>query len=124
MVEFALVLPLLLLVLCGIIDLGLLIKDYLAVNQVASEAARVYAVGYSKADAQSAANTWKTSLKLVDPDGNFSAEFYDVDELGNETESGNQVKATVNYTHKVLAPSIVGLDATIPLQVSSFMRKY
>lgn len=43
-VEFALVLPLLILILCGIIDLGNLYLQWDIVNQAARQAARLYAV--------------------------------------------------------------------------------
>ncbi len=45
MVEFALILPLLIMLVFGMIDFGLLLSDHLALNQTAREAARVYAVG-------------------------------------------------------------------------------
>lgn len=45
LVEFALILPLLVLLVFGMIDFGLLLSDHLALNQTAREAARIYAVG-------------------------------------------------------------------------------
>ena len=44
-VEMALVAPLLIVLLFGILEFGLVIKDYLGINQAAREAARIAAVG-------------------------------------------------------------------------------
>ncbi len=46
-VEMAIVMPLLIILLFGILEIGLMIKDYLGINQVAREAARVAIVGSS-----------------------------------------------------------------------------
>jgi Flp pilus assembly protein TadG len=50
LVEFALVLPLLLLVLGGIVDFGILLQRQQVVTNAAREGARLAAVGYSDAD--------------------------------------------------------------------------
>lgn len=53
LVEFALVLPLLLLVLLGILDFGLLFQRYEVLTNAAREGARIAILpGYSEADAQ------------------------------------------------------------------------
>jgi len=52
-VEFALVLPLLLVLVMGIIDFGLIMQQYLTLNQGAREGARMASVGGSAADVTS-----------------------------------------------------------------------
>ncbi len=54
-VEFALVLPLLLLLVFGIIDFGRLLNAQLTLTQAAREGVRLAALGYSNADVQARA---------------------------------------------------------------------
>jgi Flp pilus assembly protein TadG len=58
LVEFALVLPLLLLVLGGIVDFGMLLQRQQVVTNAAREGARLAAVGYSETDVQSRVTTF------------------------------------------------------------------
>lgn len=58
LVEFALVLPLLLLVLGGIVDFGMLLQRQQVVTNAAREGARLAAVGYSQPDVQSRVTTF------------------------------------------------------------------
>lgn len=50
LIEFALVLPLLLLLLCGIFDFGRAMYGYLSLNLVAQESARLGSLGAADAD--------------------------------------------------------------------------
>ncbi len=52
LVEFAIVLPLLLLLVMGIIDFGLMMQQYLTLNHGAREGARLAAVGGSASDVE------------------------------------------------------------------------
>jgi Flp pilus assembly protein TadG len=67
-VEFAVVLPLLLLVLMGIIDFGMLFQRYHVVTNAAREGARVAVLpGYSTADVQERVDQFLTAAGLTDP---------------------------------------------------------
>lgn len=66
-VEAALVLPLLLLVLLGILDFGLLFRRYEAVTNAAREGARVAILpGYTAADVQNRVQQYLTDAGLLD----------------------------------------------------------
>lgn len=70
-VEFALVLPLLMMLIMGIIGLGTLYNNYLAITHAAGEGARMAAVGqYSESAVRDAAfPVDPTSVSLTYPEG-------------------------------------------------------
>lgn len=57
MVEFAMVLPVLLLILCGIIDFGNILHEYLIITAAAREGARSAAVAGTDAEVEAAVLT-------------------------------------------------------------------
>lgn len=68
LVEFALVLPLMLLVLLGIIDFGLLFQRYHVVTNAAREGARVALLpGYEELDVQARVTQFLTAGGLTEP---------------------------------------------------------
>ena len=67
LVEFAIVLPLLLLVLFGIIDFGLLFQRYHVVTNAAREGARIAVLpGYGDADVQTRVSQFLTAAGLTE----------------------------------------------------------
>jgi uncharacterized membrane protein len=64
-VEFALLLPLLLLVLFGMVDFGRMLNDQITLTQAAREGARLAALGYSAATVTSRAEAAATELSPV-----------------------------------------------------------
>lgn len=67
LIEFALVLPLMLLVMFGIIDFGLLFQRYLVVTNAAREGARVAVLpGYTDADVQARVAQYLTAAGLTE----------------------------------------------------------
>jgi Flp pilus assembly protein TadG len=64
-VEFALLLPVLLLLIFGVIDFGRAINDQITLTQAAREGARLAALGYSAAAVQSRAQSAATGLSPV-----------------------------------------------------------
>lgn len=68
LIEFALVLPVMLLVVMGIIDFGLLFQRYQVITNAAREGARVAILpGYTDADVQARVAQFLTAAGLVDP---------------------------------------------------------
>jgi hypothetical protein len=68
LIEFALVLPLMLLIVLGIIDFGMLFQRYEVVTNAAREGARVAVLpGYADADVQARVNQYLTAGGLTGP---------------------------------------------------------
>lgn len=66
LVEFALIVPLLLIVSAAIVDFGFLFRDYEIVTNAAREGARVRVLpGYTNTDAQNRANAYLTASGLT-----------------------------------------------------------
>lgn len=63
-VEFALVLPLLLTIMLGIINFGLICYNFINVNEAAREGARAVAVSGKRADATTAVKNVNSSLTI------------------------------------------------------------
>lgn len=64
-VEFALVLPILVLIICGIVDFGRAYNANLALTHAAREAARIWALGGTAAETSTAATTAAVGLTVT-----------------------------------------------------------
>lgn len=142
-VEFALVLPLLLALLFGIIEFGFLFKDQLALLQAAREGARVAAVGrpVSEVNARivgaaaglTTANlTYSTSWRTYS-NGAWSAWVAMGDKSDgsgtNDADQGAQVRVSCAYTHALMTgplfANLIGRpgSSTMPLYATMVMRR-
>lgn len=95
MVEFALILPILLLLLTGIVDFGLLLHDQLKVSEAAREGARTAALGGNNANVYARVNQVASGLSVnttIIPEPTRIA--------------GNTVNVTVRHTYSFITPMI------------------
>lgn len=99
-VEFALVLPLLLLILLGIFEFGRLFNIQLILSNSAREAARVMAIEDDVATAQLAGVAGAAGA--LNPD--LSTDDIDIDPGSCEDNPGTAVTATVTYETSFLVP--------------------
>jgi len=120
-VELAMVLPLLLLLLFGIIEFGWLAQDRAELGQVAREGARIAAVGgtpdritaaiYANTTTVTDAEltvvyryrTWDSSGSSW---GGWSTLGADGDQ--NTAQRGDQIQIKLEYPHKLLVPGLMG----------------
>ncbi len=102
LLEFALVMPLLLVLTAGIIDFGLLFRDYEVVTNAAREGARVAVLpGYTDADAVARANAYLVASGLTPTDTPTVVPVpIPAGGAGAPTFPGFQV--TVQYDHQML----------------------
>jgi Flp pilus assembly protein TadG len=145
MVEMAIVTPLLVLLVFGILEVGLLIKDYLGLNQAAREGARTAAVGAplstinarimnSAPSIDTSRLTWSGEWCEYDSSGTPGAwtPLADVgsgSDLRNNAKSGSQVKISVVLEHQLVTGQIMDFlsDAdkpgTVTLRTSMILRR-
>lgn len=138
-VEMAIVAPLLIFLLFGIIEFGLIVKDLVGVNQAAREGARCAAVG-------AVPDTLTTRIKAAAPTINgadlelayhyrkFDANTNSwgewttlgVDGSYNNAKPGDQIRITVKYPHQLVTGGLLaGLadDGAIMLNTAIVMRR-
>ncbi len=99
LVETALMLPVLLLLLTGIIDFGLLFNSYLVVSNASREGARYAAVGNTDAQiittvSNAAASLDPARLEIV------------ITPVESARKPGNSVTVTVRYGYSMITPVI------------------
>lgn len=109
LVEFALVLPVLLLLLFGIVDFGRIFHIYLTMDHAGREAARAASIGKTKEEITNTAVRYGESINL-DGDNVFIS------------PSGNEVTIKIDYTATLLTPIFGDLIEEIPLSDSTTMR--
>jgi Flp pilus assembly protein TadG len=126
LVEFALVFPLLLLVVLGIVDFGFLFQQYEVVTNAAREGARIAVLpDYSGADAQQRAVDYLTAAGLTDAGRTSAAGAPQPVNIGGNCMS--TVTVTVTYPHQFVFLSGIGAYfgstfGTATLRASSTMR--
>ena len=117
LVETALMLPVLLLLLTGIIDFGLLFNNYLIVSNASREGARAAAIGSTDEQINTVVDNDTVSL---DPD-NLTVTITPDETEGKDT--GDSVTVTVQYKYSMITPIIAAIvPGPINLTTSTTMR--
>jgi hypothetical protein len=98
-VEAALVLPIILLILTGIIDFGLLFNNYVIITNASREGARLAAVGYSDPEVKAVINGLLNSLDQTKVTTDISPSRF-------HREKGDEVTVTVGYDYNFFTPII------------------
>lgn len=125
-VEFALVVPILLVVLFGIIDFGFAINRYAIVNNSAREGVREASLGGTEAEIRAAVTrgmsdlggTYTVTVGCKKPDGTNCTSW------NGGQESGGTAQVKVDFTHTWLTPvgSIIGRGGEFHIAKTNFMR--
>lgn len=124
LIEFAIAVPILLFLISGIVDFGMMFRTYEAVTNAAREGARVGVLpGYAPADVQTRVNLYLGAAGLTGP---RTVNVVNVPvSTGAGTFTARSVTVTYTYQFVVLggiAPLFGGSFGTIPLQAISVMR--
>lgn len=115
LVEFALVLPLLLLLICGVVDLGRLLFAYSSLNMTAQESVRLGGLGRTDAEI---INYAKTHLVY----GNSSKLTVTITPNGSTRKSGDNVKVALTYPLPFITPIMSNIIPTPILSTDSTIR--
>jgi Flp pilus assembly protein TadG len=113
LVEFALVLPILIMLLFGIVDFGRAFHAYLTIDQAGREAARAASIGKDSATVRGIAKNQGTSIGLTEGEVNVSTD---------SRTPGTDITITITYTYNLITPLLGPLIKTIPLTDITVMR--
>jgi Flp pilus assembly protein TadG len=129
LVEFALVLPLLLFVMLGIAEFGMIFQRYEVLTNAAREGARIAVLpGYVDADVQARVTAYVTAGRVPISAGNPNVAIANVPiPVGGGLPAISAKRVTVTYTHSYLfiGPIAAWFGAsytTLPLTAVSEMR--
>lgn len=124
LIEFAIVAPILILLIAGIFDFGMMFRTFEAVTNAAREGARVGILpGYAPADVQTRVDAYMTASGLTGP---YTVAVANVPvATGAGTFTARSV--TVDYTYQFAVLGVIGAAfggsfTTIPLRAVSVMR--
>jgi Flp pilus assembly protein TadG len=124
LIEFAIVMPILLFIIAGIVDFGMMFRTYEAVTNAAREGARVGVLpGYAPVDVQSRVDAYLTASGLA---GTHTTSVVDVP-VATTAGTFTARAVTLNYTYQfvvlgVAAPLFGGSFGSINLNAVSVMR--
>ena len=140
--ELAMVAPLLIFLLFGIIEFGLIVKDLVGVNQAAREGARSAAVGATPASLNTRIAGAAPTINAANLDLTYHYRSFNQDSgvwgawqvLGtdgseNSAEAGDQIRITVNYAHQLVTGALfAGLaddpeNGTVTLSTAIVMQR-
>jgi Flp pilus assembly protein TadG len=127
LIEFALVLPVLLVVLGGILDMGFLFNNYAVVTNAAREGARMAAVpGWAEADVQNRVNSYLMGAGLPLTGVTTTVSAVSVDVGGGRSINGVKVVVSYPYNYLILGPLAQmiqgGSVANVTLKAAATMR--
>jgi Flp pilus assembly protein TadG len=109
MVEAAFILPIIILILTGIIDFGLLLNNYLVIVNASREGARFAAVGYSDNEIGAIIDNATVSLDQA----KLTTTIYPSESV---RKKGEEVTVTVQYENSLFTPVISSLVPN-PVQI-------
>lgn len=116
LVEFSIILPLLLLVVMGIVEFGMMLNSYLTINNAAREGARYGIIGNSNAEIQSIITSTSPSL-------NSAYLTITITPADGSRISGNTLTVKLTYNYKLTVPIISGiLGNSVQLNAQTSMR--
>lgn len=124
LIEFMIVFPILMLLIAGILDFGMLLRNYEVVTNAAREGARVAVLeGYDQDDVQARVDQYMDAAGMGGPAVVALADVPVTTPAGTFTARS----VTLNYTYQFVtlsgfAPFFGGEFGTLPLQVVSVMR--
>jgi Flp pilus assembly protein TadG len=114
LVEFALVLPVLLLILVGIFNFGVLFYSDIVINEAARDAARYASIGVSQTEILQVIGQDCQTLNVSQVNTSISQPY--------PQSSGMPVTITITYPVPIMLPLSLFLPSTIQLQAVMTMR--
>ena len=116
LVEFALIIPIVILILMGILEFGVMLNSYLTIANSSREAARLGSVG---------ANDIEICARILELSPNLETSNISVDitPLDINRKHGESVTVNITYQYNIINPLIGAIvNNVVPLNVHTTMR--
>jgi len=115
LVEFAIILPLLLLLVMGIFQFGMMINSYLTIQNITREGARAAIVGSMDSEIIH-------RMKQISPTLNHNQLSIDITPSQGIRRSGESLTVKVSYRYPMTVPIISNLFSEVTLNAKTSMR--
>jgi len=115
LVEFAIILPLLLLLVMGIFQFGMMINSYLTIQNITREGARAAVVGSMDSEIIH-------RMKQISPTLNHNQLSIDITPSQGIRRSGESLTVKVSYRYPMTVPIISNLFSEVTLNAKTSMR--
>jgi len=116
LVEFAIILPVVLIILIGMLEFGLILNAYLSINNCSREGARLGVVGGSD-------NEIENLIKSISPNLNTDKLSVSINPSQAYRKRGESLTVTVEYSYDVITPIIsIIINEEINLKIQTTMR--
>lgn len=116
LVEFSIILPILILVVMGILEFGMMLNTYLAINNAVREGARIGSIGGTDTDI-------RNTIAVTSPTLGASDLTINITPVGVNRKSGDTLTVAVQYNYHVVIPIISNLlNKVVVLNAQTSMR--
>jgi len=115
LVEFAIILPLLLLLVMGIFQFGMMINSYLTIQNITREGARAAVVGSMDSEIIQ-------KMKQISPTLNHNQLSIDITPSQGIRRSGESLTVKASYQYPMTVPIISNLFSEVTLNAKTSMR--
>lgn len=116
LVEFAIILPLLLLIVMAIIEFGMMLNSYIALENASREGARIGIIGSSNSEIQN-------QIITISPSLNSSLLTVNITPSESSRRSGDPLTVRLTYNYNLTVPVISSLfNKVIILNAETTMR--
>ena len=121
MVEFAIVLPLLLILICGVIEFGVMFYDKAVITNASREGARAGITGVKNPDIEDIVKDY-CNFNLINLSYNdFDPDTDPNDDISISIDGSNDLTVKVEYSYDFLLGSILGFSNTT-IEAETVMR--
>ena len=114
LVEFALLVPILILILMAVIEFGFMFNTYITINNASREGARLGSLGASDGE---------VALRVLEASPNLPAENFTISITPGNRNRGDMIRVSIQYDYQIITPIMsTVLNPLIDIEAETVMR--
>ncbi len=114
LVEFALLIPILILILMAIVEFGFMFNTYITINNASREGARLGSLGGSDTE---------VALRVLEASPNLASENFTIAVTPGVRNRGDMIRVNIQYDYQIITPIMsTVLSPLIDLEAETVMR--